>query len=118
MLTATTIIPRPPVISKYFNISIVVLQCDLTLLPRFHLHRLPSEEQAEHLTENQLHRQECNCQRENHSRDDCHCCDCHLHYELLEAWHWIQEQDTGQAHNIKTNNSPALSRVRSVLQRR
>src|SRR5579862_1247205 len=83
MLTAARIIPKPPYISKYRNASMVVLLCASALLPLFGLDRLPGKERAEYLSEDQLFRQQSDCQRENHSCDDCHECDCHLHNVLL-----------------------------------
>src|SRR6266851_291463 len=65
MQTAAIIIPTPPVISKYFNTSIVVLPRASALLPSFHCYRAPHKEQPNHLSENKFFRQ----QRHRHGRD-------------------------------------------------
>src|SRR6266852_1983813 len=99
MHTAAIIIPRPPVISRYLNASIVVLLCASAPLPVFHRNRLrnhlsdwlldslPPKEQPEHLPENKFLRQQRHRHRKNQARHDCHECDHHLHKALLKKGH-------------------------------
>src|SRR6266446_2926988 len=99
MHTAAIIIPRPPVISKYFNASIVVLLCASAPVPDLHRHRLrnhlpdrlpdrlsnrlSNKEQPEHLPENKFLCQHRHRHRKNQARHQRHECDHHLHDALL-----------------------------------
>src|SRR5271165_1910564 len=95
MHTAATIIPRPPVISKYFSASIVVLLCASAPLPhldRYYLrdglpNALPRKEQPENLPKNQLFRQQRHRYRKNQARHHRHECDHHLHNAPSTTWH-------------------------------
>src|SRR5438128_1311730 len=80
---ATSTIPTPPDMSKYFRNSITFSFRASALVPRFDPNRLPGKQHAEYFAENQFFHQQCDRQREDHSCDDRHCCDCELHYVLL-----------------------------------
>src|SRR6266851_6910000 len=79
MQTAAIIIPTPPVISKYFNTSIVVLPRASALLPSFHCYRAPHKEQPNHLSENKFFRQQRHRHGKNQSRYNRHERDRDLH---------------------------------------
>src|SRR5579871_171727 len=93
MPRATRIIPRPPAISKYFSASMFVLLvfpcANSTLLGRFHhrsFTRQPGrcEKIPEHLSEDDLLRQQRDREGEDQSPYHCHERDCHLHDALLK----------------------------------
>src|SRR6267154_1460586 len=62
---AAIIIPTPPVISKYFSVSIVVLLGASALVPHFHCYRMPPKEHPNDLSKNKFFRQ----QRHRHGKD-------------------------------------------------
>src|SRR5260370_40462524 len=98
MHTAAIIIPRPPVISRSLNASIVVLLCASAPLPVFQrtrlrnhlsdwlLDSLPPKEQPEHLPENEFLRQQRHRHRKNQACHHCHECDHHLHNDSLRKF--------------------------------